>query len=295
MLCRTYAMPRFASAMTTVMFLVIPAVSSSVARAAQPPVGLGTAGAFALVAGSSGTDAGPSTISGNLGLTPGPAVIGFGPLATLNGSADVADAPVGVALFDLKTAYDDAAGWVPAVPASGNLGGLTLTSGVYRASSSLGLAGPPCRVARRRAARRGPGGSALRKHRSWHAVARRHGRRRASPSSAAGSACAASARSSAGARRRGRAASTSWRRTCACPPWRRARRPRQRSARGRSCRSSRAGRADRAARARERRRAARKRRVARRRAPGEQRRHVAGGAHRRGRPRKHGLSPRQLV
>jgi hypothetical protein len=142
MLCRTYAVPRFAPALTTVMFSVVLALSSTDARAAaQPPVGLGTAGAFALLAGSGATNTGPSTLNGNLGLTPGTAVIGFGPPATLNGSAYVADATAGRAQSDLKTAYDDAAGRIPAAPVSGDLGGLTLTGGVYRASSSLGLTG----------------------------------------------------------------------------------------------------------------------------------------------------------
>ncbi len=108
--------------------------------AGRPPVGLGTAGDFAVLAGSTVTNTGPSTINGDLGLHPGTAVTGF-PAGTVNGATHTADAAALQAKSDLTAAYDDAAGRTPPVPAPADLGGTTLTPGVYRSGSSLALTG----------------------------------------------------------------------------------------------------------------------------------------------------------
>ena len=110
------------------------------AFAAQPPVGLGTANPFAVLAGSTVTNTGPSTINGNLGVSPGAAVTGFPP-GTVNGTIDKANAVASQAQSDLTTAYNDAAGRTPALAVSADLGGQTLTPGVYKSASSLGLTG----------------------------------------------------------------------------------------------------------------------------------------------------------
>jgi hypothetical protein len=113
----------------------------SAARAAQPPVGLGTADSFAVLAGSAVTNTGASTVNGDLGVSPGSAITGFPP-GTVNGATHAADAVAIQAQSDLTTAYNDAAGRTPpaAVP-GGNLGGLTLTRGVYKSASALDLTG----------------------------------------------------------------------------------------------------------------------------------------------------------
>ena len=110
------------------------------AQAAQPAVGLGTAGSFAVLGGSTVTNTGPSVIEGDLGVSPGSAVTGFPP-GLVNGAVHAADA-VGVqAKSDLTVAYDDAAGRTPPALLPGDLGGLFLTPGAYRRSSSLLLTG----------------------------------------------------------------------------------------------------------------------------------------------------------
>jgi hypothetical protein len=115
-------------------------LTASDALAAQAPVGLGTASSFAVLAGSAVTNTGPSIINGDLGVTPGTAVSGFPP-GTVNGTIHAADAVAGQAQSDLTTAYNDAAGRTPALAVAGDLGGQTLTPGVYNSASSLGLTG----------------------------------------------------------------------------------------------------------------------------------------------------------
>ncbi len=116
------------------------ALLASEAVAAQPPVGLGTAGSYAVLAGSAVTNTGPSVINGDLGVTPGAAITGFPP-GLVNGTIHAADAPALQAQSDLTTAYNDAAGRTPPVAIAGDLGGLTLTSGVYKSATSVGLTG----------------------------------------------------------------------------------------------------------------------------------------------------------
>ena len=110
------------------------------ALAAQPPVGLGTADSYAVLAGQTVTNTGPSTINGDLGVTPGAAITGFPP-GTVNGTIHAADAVALQAQSDLTTAYNDAAGRTPPAAVPADLGGLTLTGGVYKSASALQLTG----------------------------------------------------------------------------------------------------------------------------------------------------------
>ena len=101
---------------------------------------LGTADSFAILAGSTVTNTGPSRINGNLGLYPGTAVTGSAP-GTVSQTTYAATATALRAKSDLTSAYNDAAGRAPATTAPGDIGGLTLTPGVYRSGSSIGLTG----------------------------------------------------------------------------------------------------------------------------------------------------------
>jgi Ice-binding-like len=86
------------------------------------------------------TNTGPSTVNGDLGVSPGTAVTGFPP-GTVNGNLHAADAVAGQAQLDLTTAYNDAAGRTPPAAVTADLGGQRLTSGVYNSATSLGLTG----------------------------------------------------------------------------------------------------------------------------------------------------------
>src|SRR5207302_3835585 len=103
----------------------------------QAAVALGASGSFAVLAGSTVTSSGATTVNGDLGVSPGTAVTGFPP-GLINGTIHAADTAAAQAELDLTTAFNDAAGRsVGAVTVAGNLGGLTLTPGLYKSTSSL--------------------------------------------------------------------------------------------------------------------------------------------------------------
>jgi hypothetical protein len=105
----------------------------------QAPVVLGSAGNFAILAGSTVTNTGPTMITGDLGLSPGSSVTGFPP-GTVIGMQHVMDPTAAQAQLDLTTAFNDAAGrTVGAISVSGNLGGLTLAPGLYKSMTSLAI------------------------------------------------------------------------------------------------------------------------------------------------------------
>ena len=106
-------------------------------------VPLGTADPFAVLAGSTVTNTGPSLVNGNLGVWPGSALTGFPPgVVTAPGVIHLADAVALQAQSDVTTAYNQAAGQPCGTTLTGqDLGGLTLVSGVYCFSTSAQLTG----------------------------------------------------------------------------------------------------------------------------------------------------------
>jgi len=130
---RTYLRP-------AALLLALPLLSPASARAATTPL-LGTAGTFAVLAGSTVTNTGPTTVSGDLGVSPGTAVTGFPP-GLVSGVIHAGDAVATQAQTDVTTAYNNAAGQPCNVTLTGqDLGGQTLTPGVYCFASSAQLTG----------------------------------------------------------------------------------------------------------------------------------------------------------
>jgi hypothetical protein len=113
------------------------------AQAAQAPVDLGTAGTYAVLAATTVTNTGATRISGNVGLNPGEAaaITGFPPGVVTNGTQHAAGPEALQAQADLTAAYLDAAGRTAPVVVSRNLGGQTLTAGLYKAPVDLTLTG----------------------------------------------------------------------------------------------------------------------------------------------------------
>ena len=108
---------------------------------AQAPVFLGAADDFGVLGASTVTNTGLTEVTGDVGVSPGTAVTGFPP-GIVNGTIYSAGAVAAQAQSDLTAAYNDAEGRACQVDLTGqDLGGMTLTDGVYCFSSSVGLTG----------------------------------------------------------------------------------------------------------------------------------------------------------
>jgi hypothetical protein len=134
----------------TLVLLAITALAGFPLQAKASSIALGTAGNFAVLAGTTVTNAGSTVINGgDVGVSPDSSITGFftvdrGPgIITPPYTTHAADTFALQAQKDLITAYDQAARAVPVKQylTGLNLGGLTLTPGVYVFSSSAQLTG----------------------------------------------------------------------------------------------------------------------------------------------------------
>ncbi|MDX6626862.1 MAG: hypothetical protein QOE56_1851 [Solirubrobacterales bacterium] len=117
----------------------------AVPAAVAAPVNLATASPFVVLGGSTVTNTGPSVLNGDLGVSPGTALTGFGLPAVVNGATHENTAVAAQAQSDLTNAYNVAAGQAvaPADDLSGtDLGNRKLAPGAYRYTSNAILTGP---------------------------------------------------------------------------------------------------------------------------------------------------------
>lgn len=122
----------------TVAALLLPCGADGAAVVVE----LGTASAFAILAGSTVTNTGSSVVRGSLGISPGTALTGFPPGGIIGGSIYSAEAVALQAQLDLTTAYLAAANQPCGTVLTGqDLGGMTLTPGVYCFATSAQLTG----------------------------------------------------------------------------------------------------------------------------------------------------------
>jgi type VI secretion system secreted protein VgrG len=106
------------------------------------PINLGAASNFAVLGASTVTNTGGTTVSGDLGVSPGSAITGFPPGVVINGTTHAGDPVAANAHADALTAYNFLAGLTPTQQLTGqDLGGLTLTPGVYWFATSADLTG----------------------------------------------------------------------------------------------------------------------------------------------------------
>ena len=131
----------FPRAISCVLWILLVGIFTTAAMASEAPVNLRSAANFAVLAGTTVTNVpGDGTaIIGDLGVSPGTAVTGFPP-GIVVGTIHAGDAVAAQAQLDLTTAYNDAAGRSTApITVSGNIGGMTLTPGLYKSTSSLAI------------------------------------------------------------------------------------------------------------------------------------------------------------
>ncbi len=129
-----------ATVLTGALALFTLALAPTTAQAIATEVPLGTLQSVAVLGGQSVTNTGNSVINGDLGVSPGTSITGFPP-GIVNGAVNPTNAVAAQNQSDLTVAYNNAAGQPADATETGDLGGLTLTPGVYNSPSSIGLTG----------------------------------------------------------------------------------------------------------------------------------------------------------
>jgi Ice-binding-like len=105
-------------------------------------VGLGSAGSYVVLAGSTITNTGATSLGGDVGISPGTSITGLPAGEPAGGTIHAGDGAAAQAQADLTTAYEFLAGMACNVTMSGvDLGGKTLGPGVYCFSSGAQLTG----------------------------------------------------------------------------------------------------------------------------------------------------------
>ena len=109
---------------------------------AQTAPSLGAAQGFAVLGGSTVTNTGPTVVTNDLGLQPGTSVTGFPPGRVVSGTIHIADDAALQAQNSVTLAYDNLGTQACQQDLSGqDLGGKTLTPGIYCFSTSAQLTG----------------------------------------------------------------------------------------------------------------------------------------------------------
>jgi hypothetical protein len=124
----------------SICFVILASCAESMS-ASLVSVDLGAADSFAVLAGSTVTNTGATSVHGDVGVSPGSTIAGTPPIVTA-GTIHAGDSLAMQAQNDLTTAYNLAAAGACGSDLTGqNLGGLTLTPGVFCFSSSAQLTG----------------------------------------------------------------------------------------------------------------------------------------------------------
>lgn len=107
--------------------------AASAATIIDGPVGLGTAASYGVLGAQTVTNTGPTVVNGDLGVSPGTSITGFGGTGngTVNGTVHQTDAAAAQAQSDTTTAYNVAASLTPTRTGLQELNGLSLSPGVY--------------------------------------------------------------------------------------------------------------------------------------------------------------------
>jgi len=134
--------------MGAALVLCLTTANYAAAQAGPATVFLGSAGTFAVLAYAGVTNAGPTVVTGDLGTYPILSCTGLPTPCTgngpgqVNGTIDSGDVVAQHAQASLLIAYNDAKGRTTnPIGVAGDLGGMTLTPGLYKSATTLALTG----------------------------------------------------------------------------------------------------------------------------------------------------------
>jgi hypothetical protein len=134
----TYGKRSFSCSMAVALLLAACSLNSAWAQTAPS---MGTAQSFAVLGASAVTNTGATTVTGDVGVSPGSSITGFPP-GVVTGTVHAADAAAVQAQVDASGAYNVLVAEACTSNLTGqDLGGLTLTPGVYCFDSSAQLTG----------------------------------------------------------------------------------------------------------------------------------------------------------
>jgi hypothetical protein len=102
------------------------------------PIPLASAATYGVIGGSTVTSAGLTVINGDLGISPGTAYTGFPP-GIVNGTIHAGDPAAAKAQADVGIAYNNAVARKNPTAIPADIGGMTLTPGLYNAPTTLGI------------------------------------------------------------------------------------------------------------------------------------------------------------
>jgi hypothetical protein len=106
-----------------------------------PPLSLVGLETVAVLAYSTITNTGTTTLNGDVDLSPGTSITGFGPPSSITGNFNAANSTAAAARVVAQTDFNVGNALMGATVISGNLGGQTLTPGLYNSASSIGVTG----------------------------------------------------------------------------------------------------------------------------------------------------------
>jgi ice-binding like protein len=150
---RMHQFPAGLSLVTSLTALLVSACSGMSDATLDPDTGLlvqglalaptlGSAAGFAMLGSSTVTCANSSDVSGDVGVSPGTAITGFDESCTLSGALHAQDDAAVQAQADVLVAFDDLASATCETDLTGQeLGGLTLSPGVYCFDTTAGVTG----------------------------------------------------------------------------------------------------------------------------------------------------------
>jgi len=116
-----------------------PLVQQPVCPIVKGDVPLASAASFAVLGGSTVTSTGLTIIDGNLGVSPGTSITGFGPGVVKHGTIYAGGSVAAQAQNDLATGYNYAAGLQNPKALPLDIGGTTITPGLYNAIATLAI------------------------------------------------------------------------------------------------------------------------------------------------------------